>query len=103
MKGRLRRGKWLEGWEEDRKEFFEKRGWTLEEMEVMREVGGIRGEDLVNRERKVQEKERWERIGESGYNRRYGRVKGEGLPGYLKKGWGESRWRRVTRYRLGMK
>ena len=91
----------MEGWEQDRKEFFEKRRWTLEEMEVMRQVGGIRGADLVNRERKVQEEERWERIGESGYNRWYGTVKGEGLPGYIKKGWGESRWRRVARYRLG--
>ena len=36
----------------------------------------------------MQEEERWEKIGESKYNRWYGRVKGPGVPGYLKKGWG---------------
>ena len=67
----------------------------------MRESGGLRGEELVSRVRKMQQEERWERIGDSGYNRWYGRIKGEGLPGYLKKGGAESRRRRVARFRLG--
>ncbi|XP_076656124.1 uncharacterized protein LOC143360857 [Halictus rubicundus] len=58
-------------------------------------------EEIVKREKKKQQGERWEKIGRARYNMWYGRVKGEGIPGYLKKGWGESRWQRVARYRLG--
>ena len=63
--------------------------------------GGDKGEEIVDRERKMQEEERWEKIGESKYNRWFGRVKGPGVPGYLKKGWGESRWQMVAKFRLG--
>ena len=63
--------------------------------------GGDKGEEIVDRERKMQEEERWEKIGESKYNRWYGRVKGPGVPGYLKKGWWESRWQRVAKFRFG--
>ena len=101
MKGRFKRGKVLEGWEKEREQFFGERGWTVEEVERGRERGEIRGEEIVNRERKMQEEERWEKIGESKYNRWYGRVKGPGVPGYFKKGWGESRWQRVAKFRLG--
>lgn len=69
MKGRLRRGKVLDGWEEERKEFYEESGWTLEQMEGVREGGGLRGEELMSRERKLQEEESWRRIGKSKSNR----------------------------------
>ena len=63
--------------------------------------GELRGEELVSRERRMQEEERWKRIRESEYNRWYRVVKGKGVPGYLRKGWGESRWQRVAKFRLG--
>ena len=62
---------------------------------------GLRGEELVGRERRMREEERWERKRDSEYNGWYKVVKGVGVPGYLKKGWGESRWQRVARFRLG--
>ena len=40
MKGRFKRGKALEGWEEERKMFYEERGWTLEEMVRDKRKGG---------------------------------------------------------------
>lgn len=58
-------------------------------------------EDLEERDRGWQKRERWKRIGKSRYNRWYKEVKGEEIPGYLKKGWGESRWNRVARFRMG--
>ena len=101
VKGRARRGKVLGGWEEERKGFFEERGWVIEEVEVVRGRGEMRGEELVSRGRRVEEVKRWERIRDSKYNRWYGVVKGVGVSGYLKRGYGESRWRRVARFRLG--
>ena len=101
MKGRFERRKVLEGWKKEGEQFFEERGWTVEEVERGRERGEVRGEEIVVRERKMQEEERWKRIGESKYNKWYWRIKGPGVPGYLKKGWGESRWQRVAKFRLG--
>ena len=40
IKGRARRGKALGGWEEERKEYYEGRGWTIEGIEEMRGRGG---------------------------------------------------------------
>ena len=101
MKRRMRRGKVLEGWEEEREQYYKDKGWTVEEVERLRDKGELRGEELVERERRTQEEERWRKIGEGKYNKWYGRVKGVGVPGYLKKGWGEDRWRRIARFRLG--
>lgn len=95
MKGRIRRGKEGIGWEEERRRFIKERGWKMEEMVE------LRGEELIERKRRLQKEERWKRIWGSEYNRWYKWVKGEGVPGYLKKGWGESRWQRVARFRLG--
>ena len=86
IKGRARRGKVLGGWEEERKGFFEERGWTVEGVELVRGRGEMRGEELVCRGRRLEEVERWERIRESRYNRWYGVVKSVGVPGYLKGG-----------------
>lgn len=94
MKERNRRGMIGSRWENERKEFFEERGVRIEEVEEMREV-----EEDWFKER--QRRERWEKIGESNYNRWYKVIKEEGVPEYLRKGWGESRWNRVARFRLG--
>ena len=67
----------------------------------MERKGGVKGEEIVARGKRLQEEERWKNIGESKYNSWYGRIKGLGVPGYLKKGWGDSRWQRVARFRLG--
>ena len=58
-------------------------------MEIQRERGEMRGEEIVDRDRRRQEEQRWGMIRESRYNRWYGAVKGEGVPGYLKRGGGE--------------
>lgn len=101
VKRRARRGKALEGWEEERKRFYEDKGWRIEDVESRRGGPEIGGEEMVRGERRRQERERWERIRETRYNGWYKRVKGEGIPGYLKRGWGESRWQSVARFRLG--
>ncbi|EFN75876.1 hypothetical protein EAI_03061 [Harpegnathos saltator] len=102
MRNRARRGKEVGKWEEERRRFFEDRGWKIDEIEERREKGeGLRGEEIKSRERRKQEEERWERIRESRHNEGYGKVKGKGVPGYLKMGWEEKRWRRIARFRLG--
>lgn len=73
----------------------------MEEVEARREEEGEWYSEMERRERERQREERWEKIGESRFNRWYKEVKGRGIPEYLKKGWGESRWRRVARFRLG--
>lgn len=72
-------------------------------IEDMREKGELRGEDIMNRERKRQDEARWEKIGKLKYNKWYGRVKGTAIPEYLKREWEKERWQRVERYRLGDK
>lgn len=37
IKGKIRRGKTLEGWEGERKTFYEDKGWRTEEVECLRE------------------------------------------------------------------
>jgi len=88
-------------WEEKKRNFYEEKNWDIKEIERMREEGELRGEEVVDREKKWQEVERWEKIKNSRYNRWYGRVKGKGVPEYLKRGWKEERWQRVARFRLG--
>lgn len=102
IKRRAVKGKDLLGWEEERRGYFRKRrGLDMEELEKLRnEEGGI-SERLVKVGKKLQRKERWEKINESTYNKWYEMIKNEGIPGYLKKNWGESRWRRLARFRLG--
>lgn len=43
-------------------------------------------EGMEGRDKRKQKKERWEKIGESRYNRLYKEIKKEGIPGYLNKG-----------------
>lgn len=51
----------------------------------------MREKEMIQRERRWQEKERWKRIEETRFNKWYSKVKGRGVPGYLKKGWKEER------------
>lgn len=62
-------------WEEERRVFFLSGGWNLDET----------GDENGNTER--QRVERWEKIGDSRYNRWYKEVRETGVPEYLKKGW----------------
>lgn len=101
MRERAKDGKVLGKWEEERRSFYEEKSWSIKEIEKMREEGELRGEEVVAREKRWQEAERWEGIRNSRYNSWYGRVKGKGVPEYLKRGWKEERWQRVARFRLG--
>lgn len=56
---------------------------------------------MVGKDIDMDKRERWEKIGETKYNKWNRRIKGKEIPGYLKKGWGEARWQRVARFRLG--
>lgn len=46
------------GWEEERRSFYEDRGWRLEEVERRKEEGLLRGEELIKREKDKQKKKR---------------------------------------------
>nr|XP_034194024.1 uncharacterized protein LOC117610565 [Osmia lignaria] len=56
-------------WEEERKKFFEERGLKLEKLEEKRSSGEMGYEELEERDKQMQEEERWEKITESRYNR----------------------------------
>ncbi|KZC15049.1 hypothetical protein WN55_08613 [Dufourea novaeangliae] len=101
IKGSARREEILEEWEEERKECFEKRGWSIEEIERERERGELREEEIVIKERCLQEEEGWKKIGEPKYNELHRLVKGRGIPGYFLKGWWDSRGQIVANFRLG--
>ncbi|KZC11684.1 hypothetical protein WN55_03706, partial [Dufourea novaeangliae] len=62
IKVRARRGEALEGREKERGEYYEERGWSVEEIEGMRQGGEPRGEEMVNRGRRLQEEDRWKNI-----------------------------------------
>lgn len=91
----------FEGLGGGRKELIEKRGEGLAEVERLREEAGVRGEELLERERRMRREERWQRIRGFRFNKWYGMIKGEGISEYFKKGWGESRWQRVAGFRRG--
>ncbi|XP_043276027.1 uncharacterized protein [Venturia canescens] len=101
MKRRAGRRQEAGGWESERKEFYLRMGWDLEEVERRWQSGDMKRENIVREERVRQEEGRWERIIKSRSNRDYKFVKERGIPRYLKKGWKEERWGRVARFRLG--
>lgn len=86
IKGRAEKKRGWSSWEKERKKFFRDTGVEVGKAE--RKEGGL-WEEVEKKEREMQEKERWGRIGSSRYNRWYRRVKGKGVSEYLKKGWGE--------------
>lgn len=59
-------------WEKERKGYYEEKRWKIEKIELMRERTEIRDEELVKREKRVQEEERWKKINNSEYNKWYG-------------------------------
>lgn len=52
MRERAREGKVIGEWEKERRGFYEKKGWSIEEIENMREGGGVerRGDDKTRKE-----------------------------------------------------
>ncbi|XP_070530007.1 golgin subfamily A member 6-like protein 22 [Cardiocondyla obscurior] len=84
-----------------KEKFFERLGWTLERIEERREEEGMRGKEIVVKDKELQRKERWEKIRMGKFNKDYGKIKEEGVPEYLKKGWKEEKWQRVGRFRVG--
>lgn len=48
---------------------MEKRSWRIEKITELREKGQLKGEEIVERERKLQREERWKKIGESKFNK----------------------------------
>jgi len=83
VRERMRRGRELGGWEEERREFWgeqrdiggreEGQGWDW----------GSRYKEIEERDKEEEKEERWERIRNSRYNEWYQWVKGEGVPRYL--------------------
>lgn len=86
MKERFNGGKAGFGWEEKRKEFFERRWMEIKEIEgkEMEEEDCFR--EIERRESEEQERERWERIRVLRYNKWYGMIKDQGISNYLKTG-----------------
>ncbi|XP_046142809.1 golgin subfamily A member 6-like protein 6 [Osmia bicornis bicornis] len=73
----------------------------MREIENKRRSGEMEYKEIEEKDRQIQEEERWERIMESRYNKWYKMIKEPGIPRYLEKGWREERWRRMARFRLG--
>ncbi|EFN90177.1 hypothetical protein EAI_03643 [Harpegnathos saltator] len=68
MREGVKKGKARKGWEEKMKAYIKAKGWRIEEVEELRERGEIRGEQIVEGERKQHREERWNKIQESRYN-----------------------------------
>lgn len=64
-----KRGKVAEEWERERKEYHKVKKWEIEEIEEMRKEGELKGEKIIGKKRRWQEKKRWERIGELRFNK----------------------------------
>jgi len=58
MRERAKEGKVMGKWEEERRKFYEEKNWDIKEVERMREGGELRGEEVVEREKKRQDVER---------------------------------------------
>lgn len=63
------KGRYLKRWEEERKEYIESLGWSLEKMEGLRETEELRGEIIIEKEKEKQRKNRCKLITKSKYNR----------------------------------
>lgn len=58
LRNRKKREKVIRGWEEERKEFMERRRWNIEEIEMLRKRRELRRAELRERERRIQREER---------------------------------------------
>lgn len=54
MRRRAREGKVIGEWEEERRDYYKEKGWSLREVENLRDEGELRGEVLIDKERKWQ-------------------------------------------------
>ncbi|KYN00520.1 hypothetical protein ALC62_08717 [Cyphomyrmex costatus] len=95
----IRRGKTEETsrWEEERKRFFEKRGFSAEAIEVRKIMELDIVEEIARRDKDIQKQEREEKMRGSKYNEGYMRIK----PKYLREGGKERKVIRIARFRLG--
>lgn len=87
MRERIKKGAKLSKWEKKRKEFFEKRGRGMIEVEERKEEK-FDFREIEEKDREEQRKERWNKILGSRYNKWYRKVKGEGISGIFEKGMG---------------
>lgn len=51
IRNKVKKGKAVKGWEEERGNFMEERGWKIEKIKGMWTAGKFRGEDLFEREK----------------------------------------------------
>ncbi|KAL0128480.1 hypothetical protein PUN28_003649 [Cardiocondyla obscurior] len=69
----------IEGkWEKERKEYFARLGWEVEEIEDKRDKEKMRGEEMVERDKSLQRKNRWKKLGKAKFNKIY--VVGHSIP-----------------------
>ncbi|XP_024883228.1 uncharacterized protein LOC112461981 [Temnothorax curvispinosus] len=88
-------------WEEERKSFYERRGYAVKEIERKRGEGWSSIEELTERDRDIQIQEKDERIRESRYNKWYKEVIESRRPEYLERKGKEQSMIRIARFRLG--
>lgn len=62
IREKARRRVAMKGWEKERKNFMEERGWELGEVEKSKDEGELKGENLCERNTRLQGRERWEKI-----------------------------------------
>jgi len=90
MRERSREGRTGSTWEVERKEFFERRGWDVREVERRREEGEIWFGELLRKDREMQREERKRKIRDSIYNSWYEVIRIEAISEYLKRGGGKA-------------
>lgn len=88
-------------WEEGRRRFFEDRGYSCEAAGLLRAEGIDVGKVMEERDRELQEQEKWGCLREARYNRWYREVRTERLPRYLRDKGKEERRIIIARFRLG--
>nr|XP_034194028.1 uncharacterized protein LOC117610568 [Osmia lignaria] len=70
-------------------------------LEGRRRNGEMGYETFEEADVQLQERERWQKIRDSKYNKWYKVIKKPGTPRYLEEGRKQKRWRRIARFRLG--
>ncbi len=87
---------------EERREFYEVRGLTAEEVERKRIEGAEPRKEILNLDEELQRKEQRKKIAESRYNPKYGEIIGGlKLPEYLIRGRKNEDRKTIARFRVG--
>ncbi|KAJ3667180.1 hypothetical protein Zmor_002580 [Zophobas morio] len=87
---------------EERREFYEVRGLTSEEVERKRIEGAEPRKEILNLDEELQRKEQRKKIAESRYNPKYGEIIGGlKLPEYLIRGRKNEDRKTIARFRVG--